>query len=122
MNKAIFITIIIMVLSGCALSRTTPAAGTYDADFMELIKVDAADGIDRSEAYVIAKVFFWSSISGCGFPEQPASENGHWISQTHIGYAGLPGPPISIDKATGTVSWDNGAKLITLEELKKSKY
>ena len=117
MKNITALTLITLVLSGCGTMTEGTSSGSYQKDFDALKKVEAEDGISQSEAHTIANAFFWSNISGCGFPEEPISENNHWVSQTHVGYAGLPGGPIYIDKKTGAITCGN--KTITLEELRK---
>ena len=114
MNRIIY-TIFFSLIFGLSI------AGTYEDDFIALQKVDTADGINQEEAYVIAKAFFWSKISGCGFPIKPIKEGGFWVSKTRVGYAGVPGDPIYINEKTGNIKWGNKNSSITLDELKKSK-
>lgn len=96
-------------------------ASTYDDDFKALQVVDATDGISQGEAYIIAKAFFWSKISGCGFPDKPIKAGGFWVSKTRVGYAGTPSEPIYINAKNGDITWGNKKKEITLDELKRSK-
>lgn len=94
-----------LALSSCGASFLNESGGAYQEDFDALKMVEVSDGISRSEAYTIAKAFFWSNISGCGFPDEPRIENDFWVSKTRIGYAGLPGDSIFINKKTGTITW-----------------
>ena len=117
MNNIVAFILAAFVLSGCSTTGKGPSRGSYREDIDALEKIEAIDGINQSEAYTIAKAFFWSNISGCGFPLEPTSERNYWVSQTLIGVAGLPGNRILIDKKTGAVTWGDKAKSITLEEL-----
>ncbi len=83
--------------------------------------VDASNGIDQAEAYIIAEAYFIYHISGCGYPAEPESENENWVSKTQIGIVGKPGPPILINKKTGDISWADPENSISLEELKRTK-
>jgi hypothetical protein len=121
MKKVIAFILVVLALSGCDVTSVQSSGGTYQEDFDALKMVEAKDGISQSEAYTIAKAFFWSNISGCGFPDEPSSEDEFWVSKTTIGYAGLPGDSIFIDKKTGTITWGDKTKTVTLEELKKTK-
>lgn len=121
MKNIIALTLILSVLSGCGTTSLNTSGGLYQEDIDALKTVEIADGINQSEAYIIAKAFFWSKISGCGFPDKPVSQNNFWVSKTRIGYAAVPGEPIFIDKNTGTISWGDKIKKVTLEELKKTK-
>jgi len=89
------------------------------AEVGSLNDVDASNGIDQTEALSIAEAFFFIHISGCGYPAEPSSEGDNWVSKTHIGIAGKPGPPIYINKASGKVTWENIES--TVEELRKAK-
>ena len=121
MKNIVTFTLILLSLSGCGATTQHTSGGTYQDDFDALQNVEVSDGINQSEAYTIAKAFFWSNISGCGFPDEPTSENNFWVSKTRIGYAGIPGESIFINKETGTITWGDKIKTVTLEELKKSK-
>ncbi len=120
MKNIITLILVSLALSGCGATSVNTSGGTYQEDFDALKTVEAADGISQSEAYTIAKAFFWSNISGCGFPEVPSSQNDFWVSKTRIGYAGLPGESIFINKNTGTITWGDKTKTVTLEDLKKT--
>ncbi len=89
--------------------------GYEPSDAMKLVV--AADGIDRSEAAVIAWAYFGSRISGCGFTGEPESNDKHWVTPVYFGYAGVPIEPIFIDKQTGAVTWRDTT--ITLAQLEK---
>jgi len=93
-------------------------AATYQDDYDALNKINVTDGINQTEAYIIAKAFFWSKISGCGFPDKPIKVKETWVSKTRIGYVGKQGASIIIDNKSGTVTWAN--KIVTLEEIRKS--
>jgi len=108
--------IVAITLTGVAC--TTTETRTYNDDFKELNTVNSGDGINKEEAYVIAKAFFWSNISGCGFPEIPVKEGNNWVSQTRIGYAGVSGEPIYIDVTNGIITWGDKHSVVSLEELK----
>lgn len=97
-----------------------PLAVAEEGDFNELKKINASDGINQQEAFVIAKAFFLSEISGCGFPDEPVKQSGFWVIQTHIGLAGLSGEPIYVDINNGAITWkgDKGVVKMTLKELK----
>jgi hypothetical protein len=113
--------VLALISTGCAVSQESAVAGTYEEDFNALQAVRADDGISSSEAYVIAKAFFWSNISGCGFPDEPQEQNGSWVSKTYIGYAGQPGDPIYVNKATGDITWGEKTSSLSLNELKQFK-
>jgi hypothetical protein len=117
--KISFITILLL----CTLFSTVSLLASEGDDFSELKKINAFDGIIQKEAYAIAKAFYLSEISGCGFPEEPVKKSGYWVSQTHVGLAGEYGEPIFIDVNTGAVTWKNKSTIIklTLPEL-KNKY
>ena len=118
MKNIVTFTLILLSLSGCGATTQHTSGGTYQDDFDALQNVEVSDGINQSEAYTIAKAFFWSNISGCGFPDEPTSENNFWVSKTRIGYAGIPGESIFINKETGTITWGDKTKPVTLEELR----
>lgn len=105
----------------CALFSMFLLAGAGGGDFDELKKIKTSDGINQKEAYIIAKAFFLTEISGCGFPDEPVKQSGYWVSQTHIGLAGVCGEPIFIDINTGNATWKNKSSVVelTLRELKK---
>ena len=107
--------LLIFVLSYCIDLSANVYAGTYEDNLNVLKTIKTADGISRSEAGIISKLFFLSNISGCGFPEQPYDKDNYWISRTRIGYAGTPGALIYIDKKTGAITWNDNET--TLEVL-----
>jgi hypothetical protein len=90
-------------------------------EFDELTKINASNGINKQEAYIIAKAFFLSEISGCGFPDEPVKQSGYWVSGTRIGLDGSYGEFIYIDINTGTITWKNESSVVkmTLKELIK---
>ncbi len=92
-------------------------SGTYQDDYKALEQIDSVDGINKTEAYIIAKVFFLSRISGCGFPDEPDLEKNLWVCKTRIGRAGTPGESIFINKNTGSVMYGDKAEEVTLKEL-----
>lgn len=116
MKNIVTFTLILLSLSGCGATTQNTSGGTYQDDFDTLQNVEVSDGINQFEAYTIAKAFFWSNISGCGFTDEPTSENNFWVSKTRIGYAGIPVESIFINKETGTITW--GDKTVALEELR----
>lgn len=83
--------------------------------------VNANDGIDQAEAYVIAEAYFYYQISSCGYAAEPESDVGNWISKTRIGIVGKSGPPILINKQTGDIFWEEPTNSMSLERLKKAK-
>lgn len=117
MKRAIVPTLALLALSGCgAVTGNRSQEIRYEpSDAMNLVAV--ADGIDRSEAAVIAWAYFGSRISGCGFTGEPESEDKHWVAPVYFGNAGVPLEPIFIDKQTGAITWRNAT--ITLAQLKK---
>ncbi|NTV66305.1 MAG: hypothetical protein HGB06_01195 [Chlorobaculum sp.] len=112
---------LIIIFFFCALFSPFSLFAEEGNEFDALIKINASDGINKKEAYIIAKAFFLSEISGCGFPDEPVKKSGYWVSETHIGLAGVCGEPIFIDINTGTSTWKNKSSVVelTLTELKK---
>ena len=112
---------LIIIFFFCAFFSPFSLLAADGKEFDELIKINASDGINQKEAYVIARAFFLSEISGCGFPDEPVKQSGYWVSQTHVGLAGVSGEPIFIDINTGTATWKNRSSVVelTLTELKK---
>jgi hypothetical protein len=121
MKYTIVVTLMLSLGFGCTSVPKSASLGTYAHDINALRSVDTKEGIDKNEAYIIAKAFFWTNISGCGFPTEPEDKGQHWKSKTYIGYGGLPGAPIIIDKKSGSVSWGDKIKDLKLEELKQTK-
>ena len=91
----------------------------FGAAFGSVDEVDTANGIDQSEALLIAEAYFFNHISGCGYPVEPTSVGYYWVSKTRIGISGQPGPPIYIKKKSGNITWKDQAT--TLEALKKTE-
>ena len=117
-KTSLLLLFVLSITTSCASPQQTVSTGTYQDDFKALEQVEVTDGINKSEAFVIAKAYFWSKISGCGYPKQPISENGRWVSETLVGIAGMPGELIFVDKESGEVFSENGNKTVSLEELK----
>jgi hypothetical protein len=81
-----------------------------------LAAVSSADGIDRSEARMIAGAYFMLDVSGCGFAGEPERDGDSWTSVAHVGYGGQPDPePIRIDARTGGVRGPGAHEFATLE-------
>jgi hypothetical protein len=63
------------------------------------------DGIDHSEAELLAQAFFLWKIGGCGFAESPEDAGAEWRSRPRVGIAGQPSSDfIRINKQTGLIS------------------
>jgi hypothetical protein len=79
----------------------------YKASAAEALQaVTLTDGVSRSEASEIAEYFFYYHQNvGCGAPGSVTDSGDSWEVATRIGFAGDPGDPIVIDKATGAVQW-----------------
>jgi hypothetical protein len=70
-----------------------------------LADIDAADGIDRDEANVIAREFFHRHVSACGRLSDPVEKGGAFAYRLFLGKKEKPGKDLlEIDKASGTVS------------------
>jgi len=109
--------LVLLALSGCGAATMDRAQDAPHEPFDAIKLVTAADGIDRSEAAVIAWAYFHSNISACGGTGEPESEDEHWVTPVYFGYAGVPIEPILIDKRTGAVTWRDTT--ITLAQLEK---
>ena len=114
-------TTLLIISLAIVLSTALVAAANSQKELDPLQKVDATNGIDQAEAYIIAEDYFIYHISGCGYPAEPESENENWVSKTQIGIVGKPGPPILINKETGAIFWHDPKNSISLEELKRLK-
>ena len=114
------ITLLIFSLA-FVLSPAFVAAASSQDNIDPLQTVDATNGIDQAEAYIMAEAYFIYHISGCGYPAEPESANENWASKTQIGIVGKPGPPIFINKETGDIFWDDPKNSISLGELKRAK-
>ena len=119
--KILDILILCFIVGGCSQPIKSAGQGTYEEDFEALEKVNVSDGVSKAEAHTISKAFFWSKISGCGFPAEPEQVGEYWVSKTFIGYAGLPGEPVFVDRESGEVTWGKRHKVVSLEELRKWK-
>jgi hypothetical protein len=117
MKYAIVSTLVLLGMSGCGAltGDRTQDARHVPSDAMRLVV--AADGINQSEAAVIAWAYFGSRISGCGATGEPESKDRHWVTPVYAGYAGVPIEPIFIDKQTGAITWRDTT--ITLAQLER---
>lgn len=71
-----------------------------------LAEVKEGDGIDASEAALIADAFYSAAYGDLeGFATAPALHNGYWTSTVRIGFVGRPEPEaIVVNPRTGAVS------------------
>ena len=125
MNRPLILMFVSFVFFGCA-STSTVSDDSYQDEVKAIHEVDASDGIDQSEAYVIAKTMFYSSPPiGLGMAPIPHREGNSWVSETAEGFFAEPGEPIYVDRETGTATWktrDDGIKSFTLDELKAIQF
>ena len=115
---------IFQLIIAATILLNTPlfAAGAETSlDNDSLHTVNASNGIDKAEAYLIAEAYFFYQISSCGYPAEPESDVENWISKTRIGVVGKAGPPILINKRNGDIFWEESTNSMSLESLKKAK-
>jgi hypothetical protein len=67
-------------------------------------EINASDGIDQSEAEVIADTYFDLYISGNGMANGVTDKGATWEVATFIDYDMRPWEPIQVDKKTGTMA------------------
>ena len=121
MKRSLIAALIVSAFCACSAGAQSSTSNTYVEDMQAVKQLDASNGINSEQAYLIARVFFWTNISGCGLPFEPEDGGKYWVSKTAVGYAGAPAAPIYIDKRTASVSWDKQRKQVSLEELKQWK-
>lgn len=117
MKQVIASALALLALSGCTAATADRAQDAPQEPFDAINLVVAADGIDRSEAAVIAWAYFGSKISGCGGTGEPESRDGRWVTPVYFGYAGVPIEPIFVDKRSGAITWRDAT--ITLAQLER---
>ena len=73
-----------------------------------LSKIKADDGIDKSEAEIIANYFFYNHQSiSCGAAGQIVDNNDSWKIPTFMGVAGSPYKPVFVSKNSGSITWED---------------
>jgi len=109
MRKLVFSFALVLgsLLCGC---QTGP---TYDDERRllqaQLKMVAVEDGISQQTADIIAQSYFLRFGPGCGMAANVTDGGGFWISNTYVGYAGVPTvEPIRVDKHSGRVTWSDG--------------
>ena len=70
----------------------------------KLKTVSVADGISKSEAFLIAERYFHQHV-GCGGITGIRDGGGYWIADGASGYAAQPIRGFHIDKRTGRIMW-----------------
>jgi hypothetical protein len=121
MKRSLIIALTVSAFYSCSSGAQSSSSNTYAEDMQAVKRLDASNGINKDQAYLITRAFFWTNISGCGFPFEPEDKGQFWVSKTAVGYAGAPAAPIYVDKRTGAVSWDKKGKQVSLNELKQWK-
>ncbi|MFG0248847.1 MAG: hypothetical protein ACF8OB_08165 [Phycisphaeraceae bacterium JB051] len=82
----------------------------------QLRQINVNDGIDATEANIIAQSYFMQYGPGCGIAPPVEDDGEHWISKTVVGVVPVAtAEPIRIDKATGAITWGRG---LTVEDPK----
>lgn len=77
------------------------AGSTYDDTFRAASNVDTNKPIGVFEAFVLSSAYFSAYINGCGATKMPQDKGDTWVSETLVGYAGQPGPKITVEKKSG---------------------
>ena len=112
--------LVTLIVPGCAGSLIPPPESSLQGETIGIQEVDASNGIDQNEAYLIAKTFYYSErLIGCGMALPPIDKGSYWLSETAVGYFAEPGTPIKIDKRDGTATWDESAHPLSLQRLKE---
>ena len=62
-----------------------------------------ADGIDESEAFILAKHYFTWEFGFCGFVDLPEKQNDEWVVQIAAGRDARPQPPVFISTKSGAL-------------------
>jgi len=70
----------------------------------EVSAITLADGIDQFEARAAVERYFFTRVSGCGFPTVGKDAGAYWEFETAVGIAGAPGAPIKITKKSGLIT------------------
>jgi hypothetical protein len=108
------------LLAGCLITGGCATPYTDHARELEsqMRQVVLEDGINESEANVIARSYFHRFGPGCGGVADVFEDDKFWVGRTAVGVAGIPTPePIRIDKQTGRVTW--GADDPTIDDPRK---
>jgi hypothetical protein len=104
----VLVAIALRICVGCS---TPPTAAEERARLQANLRaVRAADGIDKSEAEVIAANYFLRfTPTACGYVA-PAVDGGTvWLAMTYLGVTSTPTrEPIRIHKQTGRITWSDG--------------
>jgi hypothetical protein len=116
---------IIVLAAGTAWYRRSQEAREAAAERRRLLTilatVDVADGVDATEAMLIAKAFYEATYGGLeGGPSAPIDKDGYWVSTVRIGFAGTPDrEPILINPRTGGVQGPIAGVFKTFTAFKK---
>jgi hypothetical protein len=71
--------------------------------------IDFANGIDASEAELIAGAYFSMEFGVCGGPEKPSDGGAEWVMHPRVGVTGQAlSEFIRVDKRTGAVRYGSG--------------
>lgn len=69
------------------------------------VPVRFEDGVDRDEAYRLAKIFLRDELNvGCGAVGRPLERANTWLVPVYEGYAGEEAAPLVMDRVSGKVS------------------
>jgi hypothetical protein len=63
------------------------------------------EGVTRKQAELLAEVYFFSEVNGCGGPDAPVKRGRDWIVPVRVGYAGALAGALRIHGSTGAVSY-----------------
>ena len=75
--------------------------GTWPQTFRAAASIRVDQPIGEFEAYVLTMAYFGVHLGLCGGPELPKDRGDRWVSDTAVGYGGIPGPKIIVEKKTG---------------------
>lgn len=111
-----------IMIVGCANKAIIPMPNPSTSNFsIWAVKfIDVSNGVELYEAKLIAKAYFVSGVSTCGFPGEPVKSNGKWVFPTYIANNRDPEKDIIIDEQSGDLQWSG--KILTFEEMQKLEY
>ena len=119
MNK--YFLLLCVLITGCSSGAMIPMPNPSTSNFpIWAIKyIDVSDGVELYEAKLIAKAYFVSGISTCGFPGDPVINDGVWKFSTYVSNIDQ-NKDITIEEKTGNLHW-NGQS-VSFEDLRKLPY
>ena len=115
------ILVAVLCASG-AMAQTTPDPYLERQRQKAARIVIGSEGVTRQQAELLAEVYFYSEVNGCGGPLAPQKRDKDWMVPVLVGPAGSRAGALRIRGSTGAVSYPGHRTLLPEDFAKPLRY